>query len=74
MWFELGCTRELNRVEYLPTGKIADWQHGFVVVNFLRENKNIRFYATSHLILEGRTVYNGVLIDGNYPQNITYGK
>ena len=68
VWFESGCTRIIKEVEYFPTGKIADWQQGFIVVNFLDEGDNIRFYAQSHLILEGKTVYNGTLHDGNYKQ------
>lgn len=66
VWFESGCTRIIKEVEYFPTGKIADWQQGFVVVNFIEDGDNIRFYAQSHLILEGKTVYNGILHDGNH--------
>jgi hypothetical protein len=69
VWFELGCTRITQQVEYFPTGKIADWQQGLLVINFYNDNGNIRFYAQTHLIIEGRTVYNGVLIDGNYTKD-----
>lgn len=66
VWFESGCTRIKEEVEYLPTGKIADWQQGFVVVTFFKEGDNVRFYGQTNLILDGRCYYNGILYDGNY--------
>ena len=65
VWFESGCTRIAEQVEYFPTGKVADWQNGFLVVNFLVESDKVRFYATPVIIIEGKCFYNGVLYDGN---------
>lgn len=70
VWLELGCTRLIQQVEYLPTGKVADWQNGFATVMFHVEGDSIRFYAQPHLILEGKCYYNGVLYDGNYKKSI----
>lgn len=69
VWLESGCTRIIEQVEYFPTGKIADWQNGFVTVVFYKEGDTIRFYAQPTLILEGRCYYNGVVHDGNYKQD-----
>lgn len=66
VWFELGHTRMGQMVEYLPTGKIADWQQGFLEVNFLIEGDKVRFFATAVNIVEGRCMFNGVVYDGNY--------
>lgn len=66
VWFESGCTRVKDEVEYLPTGKIADWQQGFVTVVFYKDGDNIRFYGQPTLILDGRCYYNGIIYDGNY--------
>lgn len=66
VWFESGCTRVKEEVEYLPTGKIADWQQGFVTVVFHKDGDNVRFYGHPTLILDGRCYYNGIIYDGNY--------
>lgn len=65
VWLELGCTRLTEQVEYFPTGKIADWQNGFVTVYFYKEGDKVRFYAEPHIIIEGRCMFNGVLYNGN---------
>ncbi len=65
VWYELGHTRVGEQVEYFPTGKIPDWQQGFVMVNFLNENNSVRFYGQPVNIVEGKCFYNGVLYDGN---------
>jgi predicted phosphodiesterase len=66
VWLELGCTRIIQQVEYLPTGKIADWQNGFATVYFYIEDNKVRFYAQPHIIIEGRCYFNGVVYDGSY--------
>lgn len=66
VWFELGCTRLIEQVEYLPTGKIADWQNGFVTVYFYQDGDKVRFYGQPTIIVEGKCFFNGVLYDGNY--------
>jgi len=65
VWFESGCTRLVEQVEYLPTGVVADWQQGFVTVNFWLENGKIRFYGQPTIILDGRCCFNGIVYDGN---------
>ena len=65
VWFESGCTRITEQVEYLPTGVVADWQQGFITINFWVENGKIRFYGSPTIILDGRCCYNGVVYDGN---------
>lgn len=66
VWLESGCTRLINQVEFLPTGKVADWQQGFIEVVFTKDNDNVRFFARPILILEGKCYFNGVVYDGNY--------
>jgi hypothetical protein len=55
----------VEQVEYLPTGVVADWQQGFVTVNFWLENGKIRFYGHPTIILDGRCCFNGIVYDGN---------
>lgn len=66
VWFELGHTRIGEQVEYFPTGKIPDWQQGFVNVNFYVDGDKVRFYAQPVNIIEGKCMFNGVIYDGNY--------
>jgi hypothetical protein len=67
-WMESGCMRHIKEVEYFPTGKVADWQNSFIEVIFdLREEKPI-FLGTSHLIIDGKCKYNGVIYDGKTTQ------
>lgn len=68
VWFELGHTRVGEQVEYFPTGKIPDWQQGFVEVSFYKEGNKVRFYGQPINIIEGKCMYNGVVYDGNPPQ------
>lgn len=65
VWFELGCTRLTEQVEYFPTGKVADWQNGFVPVVFNTDDNTVRFYGHPVIIVEGRCYYNNILYDGN---------
>lgn len=65
VWLESGCTRLIQQVEFFPTGKVADWQQGFIEVVFTKDD-DVRFYASPTIILEGRCYYNGVVYDGNY--------
>jgi hypothetical protein len=63
-WFESGCMRIREQVEYFPTGKIADWQNALIPVTFdLRGEKPV-FHARPHLIIGGECEYNGVIYDG----------
>jgi hypothetical protein len=64
VWVESGCTRLTKQVEFFPTGKIADWQQGFVEVVFMKEQDEVRFYARPVLILEGKCYYNGIIYNG----------
>jgi hypothetical protein len=61
VWFESGCTRIKEQVEYLPTGVVADWQQGFVTVHFMVDGDNVRFYGQPTIILDGKCYYNGVI-------------
>lgn len=65
VWFESGCTRLTEQVEYFPTGKVADWQNGFITVYFETDGDKIRFYANPTIIVEGKCFFNGVLYNGN---------
>lgn len=69
VWFEMGHTRIGEQVEYFPTGKIPDWQQGFVAVSFLEENGNVRFFGEPVNIVEGRCYYGGIVHDGNYKES-----
>jgi len=60
-WFEVGCTRLMEAVEYLPTGKIADWCQGFLEVTFKIDGDKVLFFAQPHAIIDYKCVYNGVL-------------
>lgn len=68
VWYELGHTRIGQQVEYFPTGKIPDWQQGFLVVSFITEGDNVRFFGECVSIIEGRCYYGGIVHDGNYEQ------
>jgi len=59
VWIESGHTRLPFNVEYLPTGKMADWQQGFVTVDFYENGKNPIFFAESHFIYDGTCQFNG---------------
>lgn len=65
VWLESGCTRIAQQVEYFPTGKIADWQQGFVTIVFSFDGDRVRFYAQPTVIIEGKCFYEGRLYDGN---------
>lgn len=63
-WLEIGCGRVREEVEYFPTGKIPNWQHGFGVVNFYTVNDEVFFFAQVYQIIDGMCCYNGVIYDG----------
>lgn len=65
IWYESGCTRLLDKVEYFPTGRVADWQQGFIEVAFLKEGKDIKFFGNAYLIDKGMCYYNKNLYNGN---------
>jgi hypothetical protein len=65
VWLEIGCGRVRTEVEYFPTGKIPDWQHGFATIHFYTINKEVYFFAEPHQVIDGMCMYNGVLYDGN---------
>lgn len=67
VWLEVGCGRVREEVEYFPTGRIPDWQHGFASVHFYTVGKDIFFFAQTHQIINGMCMYNGVVYDGNKP-------
>jgi hypothetical protein len=58
-WLESGCFRTTENVEYLPTGKIADWVNGFVGVTFDLSGRSPLFFAKTHSIIEGTVEFNG---------------
>lgn len=65
-WFQSGCLRLREEVEYLPTGVIADWQHGFVSVTFYEESPGkYLFFGESVPIIDYKCHYNGIIYDGN---------
>lgn len=65
VWIECGCGRVRTEVEYFPTGRIPDWQHGFVVVNFYTVGDDIFFFAQPIQIINGMCCYEGVVYSGN---------
>lgn len=65
-WLQSGCLRLKEQVEYFPTGIIADWQHGFVVVTFYQESPGkYMFFGETVPIINHKCIYNGVIYDGN---------
>lgn len=64
VWLESGCTRLTEQVEYLPTGKIADWQQGFVCVTFVRRDGDMYFHWECVQIINGHCMYNGEFFSG----------
>lgn len=64
VWLEIGCGRLREEVEYFPTGKIPDWQHGFATITFYTDGSETRFFAETHPIIDNRCMYNGVVYDG----------
>jgi hypothetical protein len=65
VWFESGCTRITKDVEYLPTGKVADHQQGFIPVSFMKEQDDVFFFGEPHIIINGMCKYNGIIYNGN---------
>ena len=65
-WFQSGCLRIREEVEYLPTGIIADWALGCVVVTFYEESPGkYMFFGETIPIVNYKAQYNGVIYDGN---------
>jgi hypothetical protein len=62
---ESGCTRLIDQVEYFATGKVADWQNGFITVYFETDGDKVRFYASPTIIVEGKCLFNSVIYNGN---------
>lgn len=58
-WAESGCLRLLDSVEYLPTGKIADWAHGFVTATFDLSEDQPKLFLKNHPIVDGVCEFNG---------------
>jgi len=56
---ETGCLRTLRNVEYLPTGHIAGWGHGFVTVWVDRDTGQM--FLKQHEIQNYRCEYKGVV-------------
>jgi hypothetical protein len=65
VWLECGCGRVRTEVEYFPTGRIPDWQHGFVTVSFVPCGDTVLFYAQTHQVINGSCYYDGVVYSGN---------
>lgn len=65
VWLEIGCGRIREEVEYFPTGKIPDWQHGFGVIQFIKTHNGYTFHAQVIPVINGTCLYNGVWYDGN---------
>lgn len=62
VWFESGCLRHIEQVEYFPTAKTPNWQQGFVTVTFDLSNPNKpTFYGQTHAIINGQCLFNGRL-------------
>jgi hypothetical protein len=60
-WFESGCTRLTEQVEYFPTGIVPDWAQGFVHIRFYIDNGKVKYSGQCYHINEGRCVFNGKL-------------
>ena len=54
-WFESGCLRNIDDVEYLPFGSAPDWGNGFLTLYI---NKK-RFFCNTHMIIGRQCVFNG---------------
>lgn len=65
VWIEVGCGRVRTEVEYFPTGRIPDWQHGFLDLTFYTDGKEVLFWAHPVQIINGQCLYNGVIYNGN---------
>lgn len=57
VWLESGNTRICERVEYFPTGKIPDWQQGYVCITFIRHSDDWFFHWECVQIINGRCMY-----------------
>ncbi len=64
-WNETYCMRLKDEVEYLPTGKVADWHNGFVDVVFDLRGKKPYFFASGNIILNGKAKFNGKIYEHN---------
>lgn len=66
VWFETGCTRLRTEVEYFPTGRIPDWQNGFIDLTFFRKGDDVYFFGRCHVIIDGLCEFDNVIYNGNY--------
>lgn len=65
VWIEIGCGRVRTEVEYFPTGRIPNWQHGFLVMTFYTVGSDVYFFHQPVQIIDGMCLYNGVIYNGN---------
>ena len=59
-WWESGCFRTLRDIEYLPRGEIPNWQQAFLT---LAIRPSGWFSCQTHLIVDHKCLFNGVLYD-----------
>lgn len=59
-WWESGCLRTTQNVEYLPMGDQPDWASGFLTLTINRNNGH--FFCTPHFIIDGQCEFNGQII------------
>jgi hypothetical protein len=58
-WWESGCLRTVENIEYLPHGDEADWSQGFLTL-YINRNSG-RFFCTPHFIHPWGCEFNGIL-------------
>lgn len=59
-WWESGCLRTKEEVEYLPLGDKPDWAHCFLTLKINRDTGD--FFCTPHMIINGKTAFRGHIV------------
>jgi hypothetical protein len=58
-WWESGCMRTIENIEYLPHGDRPDWANAFLSLTIHRETGH--FFCKTHFIIDGKTEFNGTM-------------
>jgi predicted phosphodiesterase len=60
-WWESGCMRTKEKVEYLPIGSKPDWSHAYLELHIAKSGL---FFCIPHEVVNYSTIHDGVLYTG----------
>lgn len=56
-WWESGCMRTIDHIEYLPFGDKPDWSNGYLELTI--NNRTGKFFCIPHFVVKGETCFHG---------------